>query len=117
MLMARVPNNKLVDQWKEMSWLKKELLVRKVVTYSAQLFRKRFNRLGNLYSTTELQQLSTPDTPDAVLLGAESSTGYTQFCLSKIVSMPLFWGKHVDCDVPRGPFKRSRDWLAAELQL
>jgi aminoglycoside phosphotransferase len=31
--------------------------------------------------------------------------------------MQFFWGKHLDCDVARGPFKRSRGWLAAELQL
>jgi hypothetical protein len=68
-----------------MSWLKKELLVRKVITDVAQLFRKRFNRLGNLYSTAELQQLPSTDIPDVVLLGAESSTDSLQFCLSKIV--------------------------------
>jgi hypothetical protein len=31
--------------------------------------------------------------------------------------MHFFWGKHLSCDVTRGPFTNSRDWLAAQLQL
>lgn len=31
--------------------------------------------------------------------------------------MPFFWGKHLSCNVSRGTFTNSRDWLAAQLQL
>ncbi|CAO2650490.1 Nn.00g017820.m01.CDS01 [Neocucurbitaria sp. VM-36] len=117
MIMVRVPGQKLQERWKSMTWLKKELLVRKFVSYFAQMFRMRFKRLGNLYVTNELQQLPTNLIPDTVLLGIESSTNCTSFCLGNIVSMPFFWNKHLMVDVPRGPFKHSRDWLAARLQL
>lgn len=117
MLMERVPGTKLSDQWKDMSWMKKELLVRKAVSYAAQLFDTRFNRLGNLYFTKDLQKLSTPEIPNVSLLGAESSINSTQFCLSKIVSIPFFWGDHVDCNVSKGPFESSKDWVTSQLQL
>ena len=45
-MMSRVPGRKLRDQWSSTSWLKKELLVRKIVSYHAQLFQKRFKRIG-----------------------------------------------------------------------
>ncbi|KNG48669.1 kinase-like protein [Stemphylium lycopersici] len=117
MLMERIPGSKLSDRWRDMSWLKKEVLVRKAVSHAAQLFKPRFNRLGNLYSTKELQKLSSSNIPDVSLLGAEASTDSTNFCLSKVVSMPFFWGKRADRNVLRGPFKSSKDWLAAQLQL
>ncbi|KAF1939528.1 hypothetical protein EJ02DRAFT_456829 [Clathrospora elynae] len=118
MIMDRVPGTNLRHEWESMSWLKKEVVVRKVVAYLAQLFQKRFTRIGNLYATNNLQKLREASyIPDAVLLGANVSTPETAFCLSQIVSIPFFWGNRINFDVPRGPFKHSREWLAAELQL
>jgi hypothetical protein len=102
----------LADAWKTMSWLKKEVLVRKIVSVS-----KRFDRLGNIYSTKDLQQLPTAVLADAKLLSSEYSTETEGFCQGRVISMPFFWGKHLSCDVARGPFTNSGDWLAAQLQL
>ncbi|KAF1840891.1 kinase-like protein [Cucurbitaria berberidis CBS 394.84] len=117
MIMDRVEGTKVTEQWKHMSWLKKELLVRKVITYLAQLFRKRFHRLGNLYATEDIQQMSTKDMPDAVFLGAEHSSHTVRFGLGEVVSIPFFYNDHGGIDVPRGPYKHSRDWLATCLRL
>jgi hypothetical protein len=107
MIQDFVPSRMLADAWKEMSWLKKELVVRKIVNYSVQLFEKRFTPLRSLYTTKDPQRLATAELPDAELLGAEYSTDMETFCQSRIVSMPFFWGKHLSCDVPRGPFTNS----------
>ncbi|KAH7095644.1 kinase-like domain-containing protein [Paraphoma chrysanthemicola] len=112
-----VNGRKLDEAWKEMSWLEKELLIWKVIHYLTQLFATRFNRLGNLYATKDLQQLTAGELPDAKLLGSEHSTPSEGFCVSQVVSMPFFWGKRVSSDVPRGPFSNSRDWFATQIQL
>ncbi|KAH6860900.1 kinase-like domain-containing protein [Alternaria rosae] len=116
-LMARMPGRRLCDEWKGMDYLKKEQLVRKLVSVHAQLFQQRFNRLGNLYPANELSQLSTSDMDNITFLGPDASIRSTQLALGKIVSAPFFWGKHIDHNVPRGPYKHSRDWLSAQLQL
>ncbi|KAI4625309.1 uncharacterized protein J4E87_005156 [Alternaria ethzedia] len=51
------------------------------------------------------------------LLTLEASILSTKVGLGKIVSVPFFWGAHIDHNIPRGPYKRSQDWLAAQLQL
>ncbi|KAH8731052.1 kinase-like domain-containing protein [Phaeosphaeriaceae sp. PMI808] len=79
--------------WTDMTWHQKELLVRKFVGYSVQLFKIRLPELGNLYAIDE------------------------QFCLGQVVSQNFFWGKHVSYDVLRGPFQSSRDWLNAQVQM
>jgi hypothetical protein len=117
MIQDFVPGCKLQDAWPGMSWLKKELLVRKLIEYLAQLFEKRFDWLGSLYATEDLQQLPSNEIPDTRLLGMEHSTYTQQFCLGKIVSMPFFWGQQLDRNVPRGPYKHSREWLSAQLRL
>lgn len=115
--MSRVHGVGLEGQWASMSWFKKELVVQQVIIYLTQLFRKRFARLGSLYTSTDLQALSTAQIPDATLLGADYSTENTAFCLSQVVLIPFFYGNHITFDAPRGPFRNSLEWLASELQL
>ncbi|KAJ4367424.1 hypothetical protein N0V83_007006 [Neocucurbitaria cava] len=132
MIMEKVAGTTVLEQWPDMSWLKKELIVRKVVAYLAQLFRRRFDQLGSVYASKDLEHMSAAndmpkylehmsaddtDAPDAVPLGAEHSTDTTAFSLGEIVSIPFFYHDHWRVHVPRGPYKHSRDWLAALLQL
>jgi aminoglycoside phosphotransferase (APT) family kinase protein len=117
MVMERVMGDPLADQWLPLSWLKKELLVRNVIALNVQLFQKRFAAMGNLYTAKDLTQLPTANLSNTMLLGNEHSTDGTAFCLDEIVSMEFFTEKHLQVNVPRGPFKSSRDWLAARMQL
>jgi hypothetical protein len=87
MIQDFVPGRKLEDAWKEMSWLKKEELVRKVIGDLVQLFQKRFSHLGNLYATKDLPKLPTAPASDTELLDAKRSTDDNHFRLSQIVSM------------------------------
>jgi aminoglycoside phosphotransferase (APT) family kinase protein len=117
MIQSFVPGTKLKDQWQHMSWLKKQVLVQQVVAYLAQLLYRQFHRIGNLYATHDLQRLLTVYIPDALLLGAEHSTDNSAFCTSEIVSIPFFYNDHGSVNIERGPYKHSRDWLAANLEL
>jgi hypothetical protein len=117
MIQERVVGSALTEHWKDMGWLEKELLVRKVIVYVTQLFRQRFHHLGNTYVTQDLQQLSESDLPNAMLLGANHSTNSNSFSISEIVSIPFFYNDHGLVNIDRGPYKHSWDWLAAQLQL
>ncbi|KAI4924977.1 uncharacterized protein J4E92_007014 [Alternaria infectoria] len=116
-LRARMPGRKLGDEWEGIDYFKKEQLVLKMVSVYAQLFQQRFNELGNLYPANELPHLRTPGLDDIALLTLEASILSQHVGLGKIVSAPFFWGAHIDHNVPRGPYKRSQDWLTAQLQL
>ena len=35
--------------------------------------------------------------------------------VGRIVSLQFFWGSHIHQDVPRGPFRSSKDWITARL--
>lgn len=121
MLMDHVPGTKLGDgQWRSMSWLKKDVLVRKIVSYLAHLFNKRFKRLGNLYMTTAVPQAahySPTSTAHLVLLSDEQSCVDNNFCLGPIVDRNFFWGNHLNFNVHRGPYHSTQDWLHASLSL
>jgi hypothetical protein len=117
MVIERVIGDELGNRWLSLSWLKKELLVRNVVALYAQLFQKRFAAMGNLYTAKDLSQLPTANLSNTMLLGNEHSTDDATFCLGEIVSMEFFSEKHLQVNVSRGPFKSSRDWLAACMQL
>jgi hypothetical protein len=117
MIMDRMSGGALQEQFLDASWLKKEVIARNIITYCSQLFKQRFSGLRNLFTSEDLQKLATNDIPNAMLLGKEFSTPETGFCLSEIVSYPFFNDTHLTANVRRGPFKSSRDWLAARLQL
>lgn len=117
MIMDHITGGPLSEQWREASWLKKEVVVREVISYLAQLFEKRFHRPGNLYTTNGLTRLPTCEIPETVLLGSDFTSADTTYCLSELVSVPFFIDQHLTATVPRGPFKSSRDWLAARIAL
>jgi hypothetical protein len=117
MIMDRVPGGPFQEQFLKASWLKKGVIVRNIIAYFVQLFEKRFHELGNLYTMTDLQQLTTKDIPDTKLLGSDSSSTDNGFCLSEIVSYSFFSDTHLRANIPQDPFKSSHDWLAARIQL
>ncbi|UPK92510.1 hypothetical protein LCI18_003445 [Fusarium solani-melongenae] len=95
-LMTRLDGTSLSDAWPHIDFSTKSALVRQFASFTASLFRNQLSGIGNIY----LPLLSTV-TP---------ITG-------RIVSMPFFWGDRINLDMDRGPFRHSRDWIAARLQL
>lgn len=121
MMMERVAGRpiEMPGDWSKVSWLKKELLARSVISYMVQLFQKRFKRIGSLYIIDDLQQLSEserPSTAPVTSVTPEGTSNSTEYHLSDIISVLFFYIDHLTHDVPRGMFHHSRDWLAARLQ-
>jgi len=109
MLMERMSGQPLANVWNEtkseMSWSAKEALVQRLVRFSAEMYNHQFQNIGNLFHThTRKDSTGSDDTSDT----------YT-FEIGKVVSMEFFWLNHATQDVPKGPFRCSRDWLAARL--
>ena len=110
MLMEMMPGVPLADVWWTISWSAKQELVKRVALFSAQLFRKKFDSLGNLYHTHE--RSDGPHEGDGTSAKEKTSTG---LLVGRIVSMPFFWADHVNQVAQRGPFRSSQEWLSAHL--
>ncbi|KAH6615248.1 hypothetical protein C7974DRAFT_403557 [Boeremia exigua] len=119
MLVDYVAGSELDAQWGSMSWLEKELLVRRIVLGLVQLFGKRFSRMGSLYKTADLQRLGPTYAAEAIVLdcGHDCFSLDNEFCLGSVIQMPFFWGNNLKLDVDRGPFSSSQDWLRTVLRL
>ncbi|PXF45280.1 hypothetical protein BWQ96_04979 [Gracilariopsis chorda] len=92
-----------------MPFASKKNLVKRLAHFAAQLFRKRFQRLGNLY-------------PKGFCDDARTSMGKSlchrprrDFTIDRMVSIHFFLADHIAQDVPRGPFNSSKEWLSASL--
>ena len=109
MLMEMMPGIPLADVWRTTSWSAKQKLVKHIALYTAQLFRKRFDSLGNLYHAHERS--------DGPFDGGKSAKERlsTTFFVGRIVSMPLFWADGVNQVVQCGPFRSTQEWLSARL--
>jgi aminoglycoside phosphotransferase (APT) family kinase protein len=113
-IMERIPGDKLCEQWRRMSWEKKEELVRKVVKYQVQLFNNRFPQIGSLYLTETLRTLISVLPPSAARPNFKVSA--FPYCLGQIVSVPFFYHKNRKFNRCRGPYTYTWDWLAARLR-
>ncbi|KAI8716149.1 APH domain-containing protein [Fusarium sp. LHS14.1] len=95
-LMTRLDGISLSSAWTHIDLSTKSALVRQFASFEASLFRNQLSGIGNIYPP--------------VLSTLTPTTG-------RIVSMPFFWGDRINLDIDRGPFRHSRDWIAARLQL
>lgn len=85
--------------------------MRRLALYSAQLYRRKFSRIGNVFRASECgEEKQDGDAP-----GGEVSSD--AFVFGTIVSIPFFLGDHLTQDVPRGPFETAEAWLLARLRL
>lgn len=98
-LMAKVPGKTLADAWRSIPWEAKEQLVQQLAIYSSTLFKKQLRNIGNIYASSGSEPFRNDTLPE----------------VKRIVSMQFFWGDHIQQDVPRGPFRSSKDWIAARL--
>lgn len=109
-LMKRVPGLPLAEVWASLDWDAKISCVDDVAAIIAQLFKLKYNSIGNLFHEKDISLLSDcPSEGDAV----EPNT----VILDRIVSMVFFWGTHLTMNVSRGPSPSSKDWMNARFQL
>ena len=86
-----------------------------------QLFSKRFDRLGNIYSTKDLQQLSTAILADAKLLGSEYSADTCPYCptLPSLSKAQVPRRLHGPISLPRSrklSLRYTRRWCSGDQQ-
>lgn len=104
-MMQRMPGATLSNKWANLSLGAKEKITTTVAGFCAQLFRRRFQNIGNIYAS--------PLSPGKLF----QSSSKTTYKIGRIVSVPFFIGDNIREDVPRGPFTSSLDWLLATLAL
>ncbi|KAL2678538.1 hypothetical protein Neosp_009286 [[Neocosmospora] mangrovei] len=95
-LMTRLDGTSLSSAWTHIDFSTKSTLVRQFASFAASLFRNQLSGIGNIYPAS--RPILSPTT-------------------GRIVSMPFFWGDRINLDMDRGPFRHSRDWIAARLRL
>jgi Phosphotransferase enzyme family len=138
-IMEMMPGRPLCEQWRYMTWMQKEELVKRVADIVAQMFRHRFRGIGNIY-----QKQGTPPypaverngpgpthhainnmtkSPPAIAGCSRSGSNddvdkdcpASNYNVDRIVSMSFLWHNRVHYEVHRGPFSSSFDWLKARL--
>lgn len=92
-LMSKLPGEVWATRWQSMAYATKEQLVKKFCRYASHVFRKQCRGIGNIHSSSPSAEVG------------------------RIVSMHFFWDHRIHEDVPRGPFKTTRDWMQARLML
>lgn len=107
--MERVPGTSLNDIWSSLSYFKKVELVKTVARYTAQLFKLRFNRIGNLFRARGNLFHERK---------VQSSIVYSpnDMVVSRLVSLDMFWKTHFTLDVSHGPFYSSKHWLETKFK-
>ena len=116
--MERIPGTRMdMMKWITMTWMQKELLVRKIVPYTVQMFQTRFRHIVNLYHPDGLHRLNTKQDLDIETVSGPNGMNDQEYCLSNIVSSNFFRNDRLKQDVPRGPFDNSHDWIKALLDL
>lgn len=97
-LTTKLPGKPFSDRCRSVPLDAKIRLVKQLAAHSAALFQHQLRSIGNLYSK------KTSDHVDSPFLG-------------RIVSMHFFWGERVHMNVFRGPFRWSRHWMRARLDI
>ncbi|EEY18410.1 conserved hypothetical protein [Verticillium alfalfae VaMs.102] len=92
-LTSKLPGEAWATRWQSMAYATKEQLAKRFCCYSLHVFRKQCRVIGNIHSSTA------------------SAEGV------RIVPMHFFWDSRIHEDVPRGPFKTTRDRMKARLML
>lgn len=138
-LMTKMPGRPLGEVWRSLPFSGKSRLVRECAIQSACLFRHQLQGIGNIYGESSGVQysLSTNKSPPSrgpvntkisAPAKAQGSDGTSHLLgnkcphaalpeVGRIVSMQFFWGSRIHRDIHRGPFRSSKDWMAARLML
>ncbi|KAF3049853.1 hypothetical protein E8E11_008919 [Didymella keratinophila] len=89
------------ERWHDLSWLKREVLVRKIADYVTQLSQIEPSDIGSLYQSS----LGSTD-PENV-----------HHVVGEYVDPYFFTYEHIQVKTHRGPYTCSSEWLAAHLEI
>lgn len=102
-LMERINGRPLDECWDRISWLKKGLLIQKLVKFISELSELEFRGIGSLYE----YQLNSR------LKGITSNVEYV---VGEAILPAFFVGDHIQLDVHRGPYHTSAEFVFAHTQ-
>ncbi|KAH6615304.1 hypothetical protein C7974DRAFT_443519 [Boeremia exigua] len=100
-LFKHASGHSLLNRWHEMSWLKKELIVRKIMDYMVQLSRIELSGIGSMFRYS---------------LSSGNSEGF-HHKIGEYVAAYFFRNEHIQLEIPRGPYTTSSEWLAAHMEI
>ncbi|KAJ5362535.1 Aminoglycoside phosphotransferase [Penicillium brevicompactum] len=136
--MEKMPGKPCREVWRDLPWEAKERMVRQLAQAQAALFQHKFEGIGSLYEPSwSCDTIPTPGPPSPqdptkdnnTLNSLQYSTdGATDWLsngplkrslsgVDRIVSIPFFWGPHLQQQIPRGPFDSSQHWITARLAI
>jgi hypothetical protein len=95
--MEKMCGKPLTDMWDDIHFSAKATLYRQLASFCTETFQQQMNRVGNLF----------PAPGDDMI----------HLKIGRIISTVFIWDDHTYQDVPRGPFRSSKDWLSARLSL
>ncbi|KAF2866814.1 kinase-like domain-containing protein [Massariosphaeria phaeospora] len=101
-LMERIAAVPLREKWAQMSWLKKAMLVQKMVHFQAQLFRQKLSNIGNLYKESDARNFKSRQ---------QRNSSYD------VGEVVLPWRFVSNPAVHRGPYKTSQEYVGVLLRL
>ena len=102
MLMDHMPGTVLAEAWGCISWAEKENVTKRIAACIAQMNARKFKGIGSLFFRKPGFAADSPE--------HRSEPG-------ELISMEMFWGNRIKQDIFRGPFKNSKDWLDARLNI
>ncbi|KAI0127267.1 hypothetical protein BJ170DRAFT_732949 [Xylariales sp. AK1849] len=98
-LMTRIQGRPLsTTPWKDVPYVTKLNITKRLAEYTAQVYKKQFEGIGNLYPPSPGAQVRIPQ-------------------VGELVSRPFFWGVRPEIETNRGPFSTNREWVLRRLNL
>lgn len=121
-LMEMLPGVSVRSIWAKMPFDAKVGLFTELAGYMNELLALRFSKLGNIYFAEVAGKLfpqeASPNRPangtDTTDIGISPNGG---FVIGRIVSHEFFFDKRVHLDTSRGPFRTTREWINARIDL
>ncbi|KAH8719227.1 kinase-like domain-containing protein [Phaeosphaeriaceae sp. PMI808] len=107
LFMELVKGTNLGDIWFDLSGKARISIVNKLVELESRLFELRFPASGSLYYTKDLEaKYNKIDFSD-------TNSHHNHFCIGPDTRLSLWYGKRLDLQISRGPYKDSVAALAA----
>ena len=128
-LMEKLGGVELGVVWRKIPWQRKLELVDEIARFNAQLRTHTFGSIGSLYFKSALAaRRADVGLPPADLIGAADQeckakppipSGDTEdeFAIGPMFSSIFYFGSRLYLPGNRGPYKCSREWLKAEIEM
>ncbi|KAJ8115131.1 hypothetical protein OPT61_g3156 [Boeremia exigua] len=102
-LMERVHCRPLEERWSELSWLKKGLLIQKLVQFMSELSHLELNEIGSIFEHHSDSRTN-------------ESKPVVEHAIGEAVLPAFFMGDHVQQEMYRGPYSTGAEYVSAHMK-